>query len=111
MDAVSSLILIWQKLGIPKCTQVNNEDWLSGGFSHPDVLGQVVRLSLSVGTELAFPSVYHPESNGYVERFFQDYDRHVWDKTHLEDSGDVQRHSQAFYRAYRQSCHHSTLNG
>jgi len=111
VDAVDSLILIWQELGIPQYTQVDNEGCFSGGFTHPGVLGQVVRLALSVGTELVFSPVYHPESNGYVERFHQDYDRHVWDKTHLEDLSAVQHHSQAFYRAYRQSGHHSALNG
>jgi transposase InsO family protein len=111
VDAVDSLILIWQELGIPQYTQVDNEGCFSGGFTHPGVLGQVVRLALSVGTELVFSPIYHPESNGYVERFHQDYNRHVWDKTHLEDLADVQHHSLAFYRAYRQSGHHSALNG
>ena len=111
VDAVDSLILIWQEQGIPKYTQVDNEGCFSGGFSHPGVLGQVVRLALSIGTELVFSPVYHPESNGYVERFHQDYDRHVWDKTHLEDLTDVQHHSQAFYHAYRHSHHHSALHG
>lgn len=110
-DAVDSLLLIWQELGIPTYTQVDNEGCFSGGFSHPGVLGQVVRLALSVGTELVFSPVYHPQSNGYVERFHQDYDLHVWDKTQLEDLADVQRHSQAFYHAYRYSHHHSALNG
>ena len=111
IDAVDSLILIWQTQGIPQYTQVDNEACFSGGFSHPAVLGQVVRLALSVGTELVFSPVRHPASNGYVERFHQDYDRHVWDKTHLEDLVDVQQHSQAFYRAYRYSHHHSALHG
>jgi len=111
VDAVDSLILIWRELGLPQYTQVDNEACFSGGFTHPGVLGQVVRLALSVGTELVFSPVRHPASNGYVERFHQDYNRHVWDKTHLEDLTDVQRHSQAFYLAYRHSHHHSALNG
>ncbi len=111
IDAVDSLILIWQELGVPRYTQVDNEGCFSGGVTHPGVLGQVVRLALSVGTELVFSPVRHPASNGYVERFHQDYDQHVWDKTHLENLADVQDHSQAFYRAYRYSHHHSALNG
>jgi transposase len=111
VDAVDSLIIIWQAQGIPQYTQVDNEACFSGGFSHPAVLGQVVRLALSVGTELVFSPVRHPASNGFVERLHQDYDHFVWDKTHLEDLNDIQQRSQAFYRLYRHSYHHSALRG
>jgi len=111
LDAAQGLIHIWQAQGIPQYTQVDNEACFSGGFTHKGVLGRVVRLALSVGTELVFSPVRHPESNGYVERFHQDYDRCVWDKTRLTDLADIQRHSHRFYRAYRQSHHHSALQG
>jgi hypothetical protein len=110
-DAAESLVHIWQQLGIARYTQIDNEACFSGGFTHPGVLGRVVRLSLSVGTELVFCPVRHPESNGYVERFHQDYDQHVWQDTQLEDLQDVQEHSQTFYRRYRHSHHHTALQG
>lgn len=111
VDAAESLIHIWREQGIPEYTQVDNEACFSGGFTHKGVLGKVVRLALSVGTELVFSPIRHPESNGYVERFHQDYNRPVWENIHLEDLADVQQHSQAFYRAYRRSHHHSALRG
>ena len=111
VDAAESLIHIWQEQGIPQYTQVDNEACFSGGFTHKGVLGKVVRLALFVGTELVFSPVRHPESNGYVERFHQDYNRPVWEDTQLKDLTDVQQHSQAFYRAYRHSHHHSALQG
>jgi transposase len=110
-DAAGSLIHIWRQLGIARYTQIDNEACFSGGFTHPGVLGRVVRLALSVGTELVFCPVRHPESNGYVERFHQDYDQHVWQDTQLEDLEDVQQHSQTFYHRYRHSHHHSALQG
>jgi transposase len=111
VDATESLIHIWQEQGIPQYTQVDNEACFSGGFTHKGVLGKVVRLALSVGTQLVFSPVRHPESNGYVERFHQDYNRPVWKNTLLKDLADVQQHSQAFYRTYRRSHHHSALQG
>jgi transposase InsO family protein len=110
-DAAQSLLHIWQEQGIAQYTQVDNEACFSGGFTHKAVLGKVVRLALSVGTELVFSPVRHPASNGYVERFHQDYDRCVWEKTHLQDLADVQQHSRRFYHDYRRSCHHSALRG
>jgi transposase len=51
-DAANFLIHVWQEIGIPQYTQVDNEACFSGGFSHPAVLGNVVRLGLLVGTDV-----------------------------------------------------------
>ena len=110
-DAANFLIRIWQQLGISQYTQVDNESCFSGGFTHPGVLGKVLRLALYVGTELIFSPIYHPESNAYVERFHQDYNRHVWDKLELPDLASVQQHSPAFFEAYRGSGHIAALRG
>lgn len=110
-DAVQALLHVWRELGVPDYTQVDNESCFSGGFTHPYVLGKVLRLALLVGTELVFSPVYHPESNGTVERFHQDYDRNVWKKIELPDLQAVRDYSPIFYDAYRKSCHHSALKG
>lgn len=109
-NAAAFLIHVWQEIGIPQYTQVDNEACFSGGFTHPGVLGKVLRLALYVGTELVFSPVRHPQSNGYVERFHQDYDMHVWEDTNLQDCADVQKHADRFFSNYRRSCHHSALN-
>jgi hypothetical protein len=110
-DAAEFLIHQWQTVGIAQYTQVDNEGCFSGGATHPYVLGTVVRLALQVGTELVFSPFYHPQSNGTVERFHQDYNRHVWQGTYLADQGQVQRQGQHFFQLYRNSAHHSALAG
>jgi transposase InsO family protein len=109
-DAAAFLIHTWQEIGIPRYTQVDNEGCFSGGATHKHVLGKVVRLALEVGTELVFSPVRHPESNGSVERFHQDYDRHVWEDTYLDNMDEVLKQSQHFFRLYRQREDHSKLN-
>jgi transposase InsO family protein len=111
VDAQAFLIHVWQTIGIPQYTQVDNEACFSGGFTHPGVLGKVLRLALYVGTELVFSPVRHPQSNGSVERFHQDYDKHVWEHTDLRDVDDVQDHADRFFADYRQSRHHRALGG
>lgn len=111
MDAANFLLHVWQTLGIPEYTQVDNEACFSGGFTHPGVLGKVLRLALSVGTQLVFSPIRHPESNGYIERFHQDYTKNVWNKINLPNLESVQQHSAAFFEAYRHSEHHYALNG
>jgi transposase InsO family protein len=88
-DAAAFLIHLWQTVGIAHYTQVDNEGCFSGGMSHSHILGTVVRLALEVGTELVFSPVNHPESNGFVERFHQDYNRHVWEDTYLANLDEV----------------------
>lgn len=109
-EAVSFLLQVWNELGIPDYTQVDNEGCFSGGFTHPGVLGKVLRLALMVGTELVFSPIRHPESNGCVERFHQDYTKNVWDKLDLPDLTAVHQHSPHFFDTYRHSPHHSALH-
>jgi hypothetical protein len=110
-DAAEFLVHLWQEIGLARYTQVDNEGCFSGGATHKNVLGKVVRLALSVGTELVFSPFYEPQCNGYVERFHQDYDLHVWEDTYLRHHQDVQTRSHSFFDRYRHSRHHSALNG
>lgn len=109
VDAANFLIHVWQEIGIPTYTQVDNEGCFSGGATHPYILGTVARLALWVGTELLFSPVYHPQSNGYVERFHQDYNLHVWDDTYLCDLKQVRQKAKHFLALYRRSAHQAAL--
>ena len=111
LDAAQFLIHVWQTMGRPRYTQVDNEGCFSGGATHAYVLGRVVRLALAVGTELIFSPTYHPQSNGYVERFHQDYNHHVWDEIYLADLAAVNAQAALFFEQYRDSIHHRQLQG
>jgi Integrase core domain len=83
----------------------------NGGYKHPGVIGKVVRLALYLGVQPMFSPFYHPQSNAFVERFHQDYSDYVWKKEHLENLGAVRQRSALFFPNYRNSHHHSALNG
>jgi transposase InsO family protein len=110
-DASGFLVQVWQELGIPHYTQVDNEGCFSGGATHPYVLGRVVRLALAVETELVFSPFYHPESNGTVERFHQDYGDNTWAKAQFTALEMIHQFSKRFFQNYRHSLHHSALKG
>ena len=110
-DAAAFLVHVWQELGIPQYTQVDNEGCFSGGATHGHVLGKVVRLALTLGTELVFSPIHHPQSNGFVERFHQDYNQHVWQDTYLSDLATVNQQGNSFFKLYRQRQDHSQLDG
>lgn len=102
---------VWQEQGVPIYQQVDNEDCFSGGHTHPCALGQVVRLALYCAVQLVFSPFYHPQSNGVVERFHQDYASFVWQKAQLADLPAVHQRSALYYALYRRSRHHSALQG
>ena len=110
-EACAFAVHVWQTLGIPCYTQFDNDSCFDGGHTHPYVLGQVVRLALAVGTEALFSPARHPQSNGYVERFHQEYNHHVWDDTYLPDIAAVRQESERFFPLYCSSGHHSALHG
>jgi transposase InsO family protein len=110
LDAVDFLLHVYQAIGIAEYTQVDNEACFSGGFTHPYVIGKVGRAALFVGTQLVFSPPYHPQSNGFIERFHQDYNRHVWEGTYLDSCATVQSQADHFFSLYRHSRHHSALN-
>ncbi len=110
-DACAFLVYLWQEQGIACYTQTDNEACFCGGFTHKYVLGQVLRLCLYVGTELVFSPHYHPESNGHIERFHQDYNEHVWQRGPLADLDAVNARSRQFFAEYRHSRHQRRLQG
>lgn len=110
-DAVDFLQQVWTELGLSTYTQLDNEGCFSGGATHPYVLGQVLRLGLWVGTELIYIPFYHPESNGAVERFHQDYAANTWNKIDFADLRAVRRYSPRFFRLYVRSVHQSAGGG
>lgn len=111
VDAVDFLVHTWREAGLSDYVQFDNESCFSGGYKHPGVIGKVVRLALYVGAQPVFSPFYHPESNGYVERFHQDYSAFVWEKEHLENLSAVRQRSALFFPIYRNSYHHSGLAG
>jgi len=110
-EAMDFILHTWRELGLADYLQMDNESCFSGGYKHPGVIGQVVRLALYVGVQPVFSPFYHPESNAFVERFHQDYSDFVWKKEHLEDLAAVRQRSALFFPNYRSSHHHSALGG
>src|SRR3972149_2208359 len=110
-EVLDFLVHIWREMGISEYLQFDNESCFSGGYKHPGVIGQAVRLALYVGSQPMFSPIYHPESNAYVERFHQDYSGFVWKKAIMSGLADVRRRSGLFFPNYRNSHHHSELAG
>ncbi len=69
----SHLVSVWQRLGLPHRSQMDNEMAASGGGRYPYSLSQVIRLHLLLGIQMVFIPKGEPGRNACVESF-----NHLW---------------------------------
>ena len=74
-DVVDAVVAAWQRLGIPRVLQVDNELSFRGSIRYPRSFGLLIRLCLSRGVEVVFIPTGEPWRNGIVERFNDVYDK------------------------------------
>lgn len=74
-DIVEAVVAAWQRLGIPRRLQVDNELSFRGSNRYPRSLGLLIQLCLYLGVELVFIPEAEPWRNGVVERFNDVYDK------------------------------------
>lgn len=72
---VEAVVAGWQRLGIPRYLQVDNELSFRGSNRYPRSLGLLIRLCLYLGVEIRFIPEGEPWRNGIVERFNDVYDK------------------------------------
>lgn len=79
----------WERLGLPWIHQFDNEASFCGGHSHPQVIGQLVRLCLFCGVEAIFTPVYEPKRNYQIESFHGLWCKACWNRQSFTDLAHV----------------------
>ena len=90
----------WRRHGLPSFAQFDNDTQFQGGHNHPDVLGRVVRVCLSLGIT---PIFVPPREQGFqavIEHFNGLWQAKVWQRFHHADLAMVQSRSEQFLAAY-----------
>lgn len=90
----------WRQQGLPHFAQFDNDTRFQGGHNHPNVLGRVVRVCLSLGIT---PIFVPPREHGFqavIEHFNGLWQAKVWQRFHHADLAMVQRRSEQFLAAY-----------
>jgi transposase len=90
----------WRRHGLPHFAQFDNDTRFQGGHNHPDVLGRVVRVCLSLGIT---PIFVPPREHGFqavIEHFNGLWQAKVWQRFHHADLAMVQSRSEQFLAAY-----------
>lgn len=92
----------WRQHGRPAYAQFDNDSRFQGTHTHPDVLGQVIRLCLSLGVTPVFAPPREHGAQNLNESFNHLWQQKVWHRFHHADVDAFQATSDRFITAYQQ---------
>ena len=92
----------WRQHGRPVYAQFDNDSRFQGTHTHPDVLGQVIRLCLSLGVTPVFAPPREHGPQNLNESFNHLWQQKVWHRFHHASVPAFQATSDRFVAAYQQ---------
>ncbi len=98
--AVDKLLTHWRTQGLPDYVQFDNDTRFQGGHNHPDVVGRIARVCLSLGVT---PVFVPPRESGFqavIESFNGLWEAKVWERFHHLDLSMLEARSNLFLTAY-----------
>lgn len=98
---VDALVAHWREVGLPTHAQFDNDTCFQGAHVHPDTLGQVPRLCLSLGV---VPVFVPPRESGFqaaVENFNDRWQAKVWARFENTSREGLQSQSAKYIAASR----------
>jgi hypothetical protein len=98
---VESLIEHWRAFGLPGYAQFDNDTIFQGPHAHPDVVGRVSRLCLSLGVVPVFVVPHEFGFQSTIENYNGTWQQKVWARFEHGSLLDLQGHSQRYVTALR----------
>jgi transposase len=98
---VECLIEHWKAVGLPSYCQFDNDTIFQGPHAHPDTLGRVMRLCLSLGVVPVFVPPREPGFQAIIEGYNGTWQAKVWARFEHADLSDLEGHSSRFVAAHR----------
>jgi len=99
--AVETLIEHWRSVGLPSYAQFDNDTIFTGPHTHPDTIGRVLRLCLSLGI---VPVFVPPRETGFqamIEGYNGLWQAKVWARFTFTTPDEVRQQSDRFVAAVR----------
>ena len=109
--ATESLVSAWQKIGIPKYLQVDNELSFKGSNRYPRTFGDVIKLCLYLGVEIIFVPEAEPWRQGVIEKFNDVYDKMFFRAQVFKDFDHLSRESLVFENFHNNNHRYGKLKG
>lgn len=101
INTVECLISHWREFGLPTYAQFDNDTRFQGPHQHPDAIGRVIRLCLSLGVTPVFAPPRETGFQAAIENFNGRWQVVVWSRFRHRSRADVRRRSDAYLAARR----------
>ena len=98
---VKCLIEHWKEVGLPGFVQFDNDTIFQGPHAHPDTIGRVTRLCLSLGVVPVFVPPREPGFQAIIEGFNGTWQAKVWARFVHASLSDLEGRSSRFVAAHR----------
>jgi hypothetical protein len=98
---VRALVAHWRAWGLPHYAQFDNDACFQGAQAHPDVIGRVIRLCLSLAVVPVFVPPREMGFQAMIEGFNNLWQIRVWRRFHHSVLSDLQERSQRYVTALR----------
>jgi len=108
---VNLLLSSWQRLGIPRYLQMDNQLPFTGSNRYPRAFGSVIRLCLYLDVEPVFIPIREPWRNGHIERFHRTYKKMFLNKYYFNDPDELLHSSNDFEVRHNEKYRYSYLRG
>lgn len=108
---VDALWASWQRLGMPRHQQVDNEMVFYGSPAHPRGMGMLIRLCLLHDIEAWFIPPGEPWRNGVVEKFNDHWRQKLLGRITMHSVAELHRESRAFEPRHNSLYRYSPLGG
>lgn len=101
-SVVEKLVEHWQEVGVPAYAQFDNDQRFSGPRQHPDTVGRVSRLCLSLGVVPVFAPPNETGFQAAIESFNGRWQAKVWNRFEHKTLRFLQNRSGKYVAAARQ---------
>jgi hypothetical protein len=98
---VESLIKHWRAVGLPSYAQFDNDTIFTGPHTHPDIVGRVMRLCLSLGVVPVFAPPRETGFQAMIENYNGQWQAKVWARFTFTTPQQVREQSDRFVTAVR----------
>lgn len=107
---VEAIVAAWQRLGIPRVLQLDNELSFRGSNRYPRSFGLLIRLCLFLGVQPLFIPEGEPWRNGIIERFNDVYDKLFFRSQTFRNSAHVRKELPDFETFHNTQHRYAKLN-
>ena len=97
-----SLLAHWREFSLPDYAQFDNDTVFQGPHQHPDAIGSVIRLCLSLGVVPVFAPPRETGFQAAIESFNGRWQAKVWARFQHASLADLQVRSAKYMAAHRQ---------